>query len=316
MSEWKEAPYILSPVTQPLWHGANKDIIEFRFSELKGSLRFWWRAVNEYENSEIMHKYEAEFFGSTECQSPIQFIPSSNAELKPMVTKPENIYFHVKCYCENEDRWNYYQNLLNLACYLGGLGGKKRKGKGAYCLNKNPDTLPKDASELLSMIKAALNVVSNKEYYIEKEKNVLKTNSRNNKYAMLRSVRVCSPLYKSDFEKRVGEATKKGKNYRQGMVEDIAKFSPLIIISAYPSPVVKEDEPLVYPVISQFNFVCEKFFSEINFPALKDNYKKFTRAYENPFKDNVKGGCYDVKTVNDANLKRDSGIHQSIQKDR
>ena len=288
MPEWEKI-YVLSPVTKPEWHGADIKTPEFRFQELKSSLRFWWRAVNYFESAQKMHREEGSLFGSTEIKSPLRFVRLDESEL-PVENKKnyvkrnndcENIYFRVKCCCENEEQWDRYQKLFELASYLGGFGGKNDKGSGVYCLNQEEKTLPSDRQTMLNQIKCAMDKVSGREYCIKSNKIVLDEKKKFLPYAMLQSVSVYNPITKAKFESNVKDAQPEAKKSRNNMKDKIMAFSPLMIISAYPAPSTKKGSEMVYPILSRFNVIWQGKYDRT---VMNVHYKNYVNACEEPFK--------------------------------
>ena len=51
-------------------HGANNKELEFRITELKSAMRFWWRAVQCFDSAEELYRKESALFGSLGRKAP------------------------------------------------------------------------------------------------------------------------------------------------------------------------------------------------------------------------------------------------------
>ena len=139
----------LKTLTPLCSHGANQQKPEFRITELKSLLRFWWRAINTFEDLKTMKKKEEELFGSTTLKSPLQIRLDFHGENTMNTAGKEswlnrtsgicsenNISLNFTYYGDKskQDLMNYYINLLKVALILGGLGKRSRRGGGALKL--------------------------------------------------------------------------------------------------------------------------------------------------------------------------------------
>lgn len=137
---------------------------EFRLTEVKWNMRFWWRAINSFSNVAEMKIKESILFGHHLLyKSPIilKYGNSKNScQIGPMEEKKT---FKFRLFLRNREirhNWNrfiedfeqyrdakpedaifkntvkqsrsidFYIRLLELSCILGGIGGGARKDKG------------------------------------------------------------------------------------------------------------------------------------------------------------------------------------------
>ncbi|WP_434302011.1 type III-B CRISPR module RAMP protein Cmr1 [Clostridium botulinum] len=132
---------------------------EFRLTEIKSLMRFWWRALNFYTNASTMKKEEENIFGNSDTyKSPIIFKTEYNGfkyddgshevrkNNKPIncfksgkiVEVKLNVYkrkINQKEYINKE--LYFYDNLLKISLILGGVGNRSRRGCGVFKLEEN-----------------------------------------------------------------------------------------------------------------------------------------------------------------------------------
>lgn len=156
--------YILENITD-LCSYNGQDRCEFRLTEVKSSMRFWWRALNYYEDIGKMKNDEDKIFGdSDKLKSPIIFRLSNDVnefmyrisnkqwhivgknkkvgELRINCFKPciqIGIQLSVQKRKINKETYtdkdlDYYNNLLKISLVLGGVGKRSRRGCGVFHL--------------------------------------------------------------------------------------------------------------------------------------------------------------------------------------
>ena len=52
-------------------HGADNKELEFRITELKSAMRFWWRAIQCFDSAEELYRKESELFGNLDKKAPV-----------------------------------------------------------------------------------------------------------------------------------------------------------------------------------------------------------------------------------------------------
>lgn len=160
--------YKLKNITHLCSTGSNRKNIEFRLTEVKASMRFWWRALNYYDNAHDMWQDEKKIFGDGDnIKSPIEFrllqgnwkfkedqdshvvseyydnkMDKNGEKIKKQRTitctsSGKEIAFKMSLYkrkiSEKEftDKSIYfYDSLLKLSFILGGIGKRSRRGCG------------------------------------------------------------------------------------------------------------------------------------------------------------------------------------------
>ena len=132
---------------------------EFRLTEIKSSMRFWWRALNYYTSFSDMKEEEEKIFGNSDIyKSPITFRIKNN-QLKNEYSNHtigygNNKKFSINCFKSggnvefkmslyrrkisekkyiNKDL-DFYDNLLKASLILGGIGKRSRRGCGVFRL--------------------------------------------------------------------------------------------------------------------------------------------------------------------------------------
>lgn len=129
----------IETVTPMLSHGEDRNKCEFRLSELKAAMRFWWRALNTFKKADNIAKcmldIESIFFGSLNMKSPI--ILKMVSENKLMIGEiPANEKFEISMSVESGFiNVEYYFDLIQLVSFFGGIGGKSRKGYGNFSVS-------------------------------------------------------------------------------------------------------------------------------------------------------------------------------------
>ena len=149
----------IKTITPMLSHGISRYKPEFRVTELKSAMRFWWRAINTFENLKDMKKKEGILFGDSENNcSPFRMkakvIGNNKKDLseyhiaKVGKTKEgkdieikgihidkdiEITLYSNKLYDSNLE---FYVKLIKLVSFLGGLGQRSRRGYGAFNVEK------------------------------------------------------------------------------------------------------------------------------------------------------------------------------------
>ena len=184
----------IKPITYMCSHGNNNGKAEFRFSELKHAMRFWWRAVNYYPESKKLQEDERRLFGGPTSKSPLIFKPELQQSLKTVDTilqvkkKPkiqaiddQEIMFRIMVDGDkkiNNDQYieiKDYIDMLKLASYLGGIGQRSRKGYGSFKIigQEMPQTEANLAKEIYECIKG----ISNRKIIYDNDQRIINFNT-------------------------------------------------------------------------------------------------------------------------------------------
>lgn len=140
---------------------------EFRLTEIKASMRFWWRALNYYKDRKEMKSNEDRIFGNADkIKSPImlRLLNNINEFTDGAVAKKGHIVkiskkgvscikrfdpckqveIELSLYKRRMDKLiytdkklDYYSNLLEISLVLGGIGKRSRRGCGVFYLIEN-----------------------------------------------------------------------------------------------------------------------------------------------------------------------------------
>ncbi len=143
-------------VVSPMFMGsAYKNSLEFRPTELKASLRFWWRAMHPHLTLDKMREKEFKIFGSGNddaSKSKVRIIDfSENLSITNKNKVPHKDWSDSSAYVSgtftitfglvNEAIFSKNQliSLMKTASYLGGLGARSRRGMGAWRITQIDD---------------------------------------------------------------------------------------------------------------------------------------------------------------------------------
>lgn len=292
-----EKEYVLTPLTEICSHGKDQGQPEFRYTELKQCMVFWWRAL--VKNVDKMKENEADLFGDTNKSSPIKLAPAYSEKAED---DKKSIRFNMKYLCSEEKT---YCALLQVISFLGSMGKGCRKGQGAFYIHESninteqqdiPEAdgitkmkgIPGSRTELRNWIVDAIeNLTGRKEekpwsYEIKYSEDdfICSEAAAKGRYARLERIYVGEKMSIETFM-NIRESTDEVKKI-QGFLKSYLERSPLIILTAYPG-----DENLnnVYPVLSQFTFVLQKRENDENFKKILGNYRELYRNYKNRIKD-------------------------------
>lgn len=159
----------LETVTPMFLYGYQK--LELRPPPFKSLMRYWWRTVQDSEESRL-RKAEAKLFGSTEGKAPFSMRITGTTNLKQITYRPlphsttkrfkKDAYkggqsFTLNLITANESEASTYAQIAKLGFLLGGLGNRSRRGFGSI---RKQDWNFKDISHLQQVILHTLNAVA------------------------------------------------------------------------------------------------------------------------------------------------------------
>lgn len=349
--------------TQLLSHGANKKKVEFRITELKSAMRYWWRACNTFNSVEKMKEEEGEIFGNQKQISPLLLRDIKNEKFGEMWEgKKElietNIIVEVrdnhrntsqiesengvdntsenkttKCTSTMDNGSNkrntdstennkkkdldFYDNILYLTSFLGGVGQKSRKGKGVFSIDGKP--IIETEEELGKEIKRVLELVSNTEWGeieikknyckierkyqgvkrecelgentklegIKKEDNSDKINKKDKalllNYPYIEEIYIGKPITKKEFEDRVENTIEKRTEGNSEYNFTNRRFASPVYITCY-----RAKEDYVFPIVTILHNTTLKNIesSEKKNNTMKKSYKEKYRKNWNKNKGN------------------------------
>lgn len=253
--------------------GADGKTPELRPSEIKGMMRFWWRAAKAEDDIEDLRKKEAEIFGGTgegEGRSKvwIRFIPdnlkySSYRALPHSETKQftfpfikEDSEFTIVLLAKRD--FEFYKNIFILTCILGGFGRRSRRGFGAI------EILKLNQEINLNYIKGLLQNI-NESFEIEDLKIMNKTGKGN--YPWIREIEIGSKEYQNmkDILEKIGNASHKFKD------PSLGNANPRMASPIYVS--VIKNGSLYKPIITTLNSRFPPRYPNWNFEK-QNGFKK------------------------------------------
>ncbi|TCO60234.1 type III-B CRISPR module RAMP protein Cmr1 [Caldanaerobacter subterraneus] len=143
-------------ITPMFMYGINKERPELRASEIKGMMRFWWRAIKACNDVQTLKEEESEIFGDVNKISSvkIKIFPQPSEEqirenvlingdagvkylfYSALILKNEGKHikegftFHIVLEAQKEKHLKEALASLWSGIYLGGFGGRSRRGGG------------------------------------------------------------------------------------------------------------------------------------------------------------------------------------------
>lgn len=301
--------------TTLLSHGSNKKKIEFRITELKSAMRYWWRACNTFEDIknlkedtyvETMKEKEGKIFGNQKQISPLLLrdirdekfkrtsegkkelietniileVRETNRNISKIESENYGNYvdnsskkeaIELRNDMNNEDNkgdtnsveskkkkdLNFYENVLYLTSFLGGLGQQSRKGNGVFSIDGRP--MIEKEEELAKEIKRVLELVSNTEWEEikikkndcegEGEENCYKIKRKDRKsllnYPYIEEIYIGKPITKKEFQNRIENTIEKrvGDNLEYKFIN--GRFASPVYITCY-----RAKEGFVFPIVT------------------------------------------------------------------
>lgn len=294
----KKSNLTLIVVTPMFSHGYQYDIkkangkngkvseLEFRVSELKAGMRYWWRASHVFNNSEEMYKAESDLFGNTEQKSPLSFRLEQKIKFRDKKHPVNGCNFPIKGICQDQEiplimscndkeSEGQYLELLKLTSILGALGQRARKGHGSFIIKelerkpiKTKEELIKEISRLLSKDKG--NSVFNMLEETGDRFELKETVGEVGKYPYIKKILIGDPIDWSTFSSRIHDAVTntRGLDYGQKGVE---RFASPVHVTAYRT----NQSSLIFPVVTILN----NTLLDDNKSSKRD-YQKYISEYE------------------------------------
>ncbi len=251
----------LETLTPLCSNGADKYSLEFRITELKSLMRFWWRAINTFGSVSEMKKKEGELFGSTELKSPLRIRLDSykshkmnNSEQKKWLNRISGIspqsqislIFSYSNHRVDQDQMDYYINLLKISLILGGLGKRSRRGGGVLKLVEIDGEVCTNENVFLDLQEAFENLEVNGEYNFEKNEITRKKDLplELESYPFLKEIVIDSKgSTLKNFKQRIQRAMKQTKNISYCM--QCERMACPIYLSAY-----GDSSDALFPIVS------------------------------------------------------------------
>jgi CRISPR-associated protein Cmr1 len=214
-------------ITPMFLAGADGSTPELRAPSIKGALRFWWRALNGHLSLGELKEREGEIFGNTDRRSKvimrIENFSAGRHNLTNAAPTPHNpryqkdafrvgTTFKVHLSMMNEVKkegtvifsFDDLQNLFLLMATLGGIGGRVRRGFGAFSvtdIQTNNGTKSKNQPKTIQSI---IKLLSEDSFKAVGDK-IVTQKQRLNKYPYIKEIKIGSP--NSDILKKIGQTT-------------------------------------------------------------------------------------------------------------
>lgn len=197
--------------------GADKTEAEFRLTELKSAMRYWWRACNYFSKVSTMKEKEKEHFGSKEQISPfiLRYNTPQNLDTEKKedykyineyaIKENEEVSFWLQMRDDAEYPIEKYKNILELVSILGGIGRFSRKGQGVFLIEDSE--LFTDEEELAKRIEELLENVGGEqqEFHCDNKgtymslKPCLKNSMKDCSYPYIEEILIGKPIERDDF---------------------------------------------------------------------------------------------------------------------
>ena len=190
-------------ITPMFLGGADGKNVELRASSLKGSLRFWWRAMHGNLSIQELYQKECEMFGcggenatKSSVSIRIKGKPIRQQEFalvphKPFIkgnAMPPKETFQVVIMSPDK-QLDQVKAAFLLTCILGGFGKRVRRGMGSVTIQKileEPNYQP--ISELPNILDL-LNLVNPGKFLLEKN-SIVSDFKKNNQYPYIKQIQM------------------------------------------------------------------------------------------------------------------------------
>lgn len=201
----KKTHFLCKTVTPVFSGGADKDKPELRPPTIKGSMRFWWRAIKglsleTLKKGSKSQKCEGAIFGASNeklGKSKFNIKTYANLKTEQFQTRPYRdskkdsegivpnleLSIHLSTYNHNI---NFYSQILKGALILGGIGKRSRRGYGKVkilSVNNQPFNFDYNLESILKIV----NSISD-DYEIDSNRIILKSSQTSNNPRYLKEV--------------------------------------------------------------------------------------------------------------------------------
>ena len=249
-------------VTPMFLAGADGRTPELRPPSIKGSMRFWWRAMNGHLPIGELKSRESEIFGSSD-----EKIGRSKFNIRILNKVPKTQKYHplphkrfkfngiipdqkVSIILSSQyDDIRKYADIFKISIILGGFGKRARRGFGGVKILSVDDQSYNSKCDLENIMELLNDIVDNK-YEISGKKIVLKSNL-NTRYPFLKEIQLGKEYdFCSELLKRIGDASHNHHNDSLGS-EKKRLASPIYV------SVLKNSDDEYIPIISTLNTAFE-----------------------------------------------------------
>lgn len=275
------AKIMVCKIITPLFmSGADGQIPEIRPSEIKGMMRFWWRAINGHQSITSLKKSEEELFGSSDEAvgrskfslrinhtklDTLEYQPVPTKSFKAPAFKPDQTFNLVLSANDGFNGFETIFNLLKISLILGGFGKRSRRGFGSLQIVKeNGSDFVFNYS--LESICNILNAIVSKGFKVSDNK-IIRINavSKDAHYPYIKEIEIGNKSYSSweALIKKIGVAAHEHDCYYTGFTETVKvkeknkerkesyRFASPVYVS-----IIKKDGNY-YPIITTLNCALE-----------------------------------------------------------
>lgn len=263
---------IINPM---LSHGANAQIAEFRITELKAAMRYWWRAINDVSIN--LKCCESVYFGGdtgndNSIGSPI-VIAKKTEKIKNGTIKFNNcnidaieknseitLVIHLKKWSKID--WSYYENLINIVSLIGSLGQRSRKGYGNFKIKTNAYFSNREQvrSVILEKINRLINEtqeISERVSSFEERGEFIERRVKEFKYPTLKKIFVGELMSMDDYFKRIAVISKENKDLQKNIFAGFSEESKRYATPIYITCVGSEEKGRIFPVLAELSVPTE-----------------------------------------------------------
>lgn len=182
-------------------HGSDNKELEFRITELKSAMRFWWRAIQCFDSAEELYRKESVLFGSLDKKAPVSIRQYKFDKPKtqsvnlgkggPVKFFEEGEVIEIELLSYDSEKLDEYLQILKLTSYLGGVGQRSRKGYGAFKIVEIDGDIVPIETDIISVLIQLISDITDKKHikYSYKKRNIV-FNRKNTQYLCLKKINV------------------------------------------------------------------------------------------------------------------------------
>ncbi len=258
----------LETVTPMFLHGENSRNLELRPPPFKSLMRYWWRTVQDC-NETFLREKEAALFGSTKGKSPFSIRILGETKLdcrnyKPLPHRTDNRGFFADAYKEGQSFDLYliitngsnvpnYAQIAKLGLLLGGVGNRSRRGFGSIRETSWNFT---NVSNLRQEILDTLNTVADNDRFQMKGKIIESKLTHFPSYPVIQCIFFGNPTPDVDtLLRKIGQATHEAK--RKNRDHTLGEGTPRMA-----SPVIVRIQKVgnkFIPVVTQLHSIYPQY---------------------------------------------------------
>ena len=258
----------LETVTPMFLHGENSRNLELRPPPFKSLMRYWWRTVQDC-NETFLREKEAALFGSTKGKSPFSIRILGETKLdcrdyKPLPHRTDNRGFFADAYkvgqsfglyliTKNGSNASTYEQIAKLGFLLGGVGNRSRRGFGSIRVTSWNFT---DVFNLRKKILDTLNAVARTDRFQMKDNIIQSKLTSFPDYPVIQCIFFGTPTPDVDtLLRKIGQAThdakKRNRDYTLG--EGRPRMASPVIVR------IQKVENKFVPIVTQLHSIYPQY---------------------------------------------------------